>query len=229
MTFDLDNTLWDVDSVIRSAEQAMRDWLREHVPEVVTLYESEGIADIRQAVLHELPDLRHDVSRFRIEVTRRAIERTGVGAQSAARLAQRAFDVFIEGRHQVRYFDDALDTLDILSRRYTLAALSNGNADIRRLNLDRYFSFSVSAADAGRSKPAPDMFLRALERTKSTPELAVHVGDHLHDDIHGASNVGMHTVWVNLADQPRDADSATPSATVRRLRELPAVIEALRS
>ncbi len=32
ITFDLDNTLWPVDAVIRQAEQTTRDWLLERDP-----------------------------------------------------------------------------------------------------------------------------------------------------------------------------------------------------
>jgi putative hydrolase of the HAD superfamily len=227
ITFDLDNTLWDVDSVIITAENAMRGWLRQHVPEVVALYENQGIADIRTQVIAEHPELRHNVSRLRVLIVQRSIEACGFPAREAERLARGAFEVFMEGRHQVRYFPGALETLDRLASRYPLAALSNGNADIARLGLDRYFRFSCSAADVGAGKPAPDMFLAALHRADALPHDAVHIGDHLSDDIAGAQAVGMHTVWVNLNDTAKPADTAMPSATVQSLPDLPATIEKL--
>ncbi len=33
VTFDLDNTLWNVETVITNAERRMRTWLDERVPE----------------------------------------------------------------------------------------------------------------------------------------------------------------------------------------------------
>lgn len=224
ITFDLDNTLWDVDAVIVTAENAMRGWLRQHVPEVVTLYENQGIAEIRAKVVAEHPELRHNVSRLRVLIVQRSIETCGYSARDAERLARGAFDVFMEGRHQVLYFPGALETLERLASRYPLAALSNGNADIRRLGLDRFFRFSCSAADVGVGKPAPDMFLAALHRGGALPHDAVHIGDHLHDDIAGAQGVGMHTVWVNLKGIARPEGTAEPSATVHALPALPDVI-----
>ena len=34
VTFDLDNTLWDVDAVIRNAERVTRQWFDARVPEL---------------------------------------------------------------------------------------------------------------------------------------------------------------------------------------------------
>ena len=223
ITFDLDNTLWDVDHVITNAETAMRTWLQEHVPEVVHLYDSGEVANIRDAVVAAEPDVRHDLSMLRTRVVQRSIEHTGRNAAEAAELARRAFDVFYEGRHKVSYFEHALEVLDELSRSYTLAALTNGNADFRRLGLDRYFSFGFCSADVGASKPAPDMFHAALKHADAQPHQAVHIGDHEHDDIHGASSVGMHTIWVSFdRSEPEHAD---PTGTVSSLADLPAEVD----
>ncbi len=227
LTFDLDNTLWDVDSVIITAENTMRTWLREHVPEVVALYENKGIVEIRAQVVADHPDLKHNLSRLRTLIVQRSIEACGYSSTEAERLALGAFEVFMDGRHKVQYFDGALEVLDHLATRYTLAALSNGNADIARLGLDRYFSFSCSAAEVGRSKPAPDMFLAALQKSGIHASNAAHIGDHLQDDVAGAQAVGMHTVWVNLKAIERPADTAAPSAEIQRLRALPATLDKL--
>ncbi len=227
ITFDLDNTLWDVDSVIVAAEQSMRAWLREHVPEVVDLYNSTGLTEIRAQVLTNHPELKHNLSALRVLITQRAIESCGYASANAESLSRKAFDVFMDGRHRVIYFEDALTTLATLSSSYTLAALSNGNADITRLGLDRFFSFAYSAADIGRGKPHPDMFLAALERAGARPDGAVHIGDHLDDDIAGAQSVGMHTIWVDLAHKGLPEGAIRPTRIVNVLREIPAAIASI--
>ena len=227
ITFDLDNTLWDVDSVIVAAEQSMRAWLRQHVPEVVALYNSTGLADIRTQVLANHPELKHNPSALRVLITQQAIEACGYESANAERLSRKAFDVFMDGRHQVSYFDDALSTLATLSSRYTLAALSNGNANINRLGLYRFFSFAYSAADVGKGKPHPDMFLAALDRVGSRPDSAVHIGDHLDDDIAGAQNVGMHTIWVDLSRKGLPEGAIRPTRIVNVLKEIPAAIASI--
>jgi len=219
VTFDLDNTLWDVDSVIREAERVTRRWLIEQVPEAADITPDAYLA-LRAEALADAPRLAHDVSRLRIEVSRRALLGTGRSAQEAQRIAEAAFELFLHERHKVKYFDGALDALDTLARRYALGSLTNGNADIGRLALARFFRFGISAAEVGASKPDAAMFRAALLRARVTAVEAVHVGDHPVDDIQGASDLGIHTVWVNLQGAAHP-DGVTPTRAVAALVELP--------
>jgi putative hydrolase of the HAD superfamily len=225
VTFDLDNTLWDVDSVIREAERVMREWLAERAPGIVSLT-TDHYAELRAEVVREHPGLAHDVTRLRAEVLLRALVKVGEHRSSAGKLAQQALDVFLHERHKVKYFDGALDALAALAARYPLAALTNGNANVNRLGLERYFRFGISAADVGVSKPHPAMFEAALARAGSSPERAVHVGDNPVDDIRGASSAGYRTVWVNLRGiaLPPEIEA---TREVRTLAELPSAIDAI--
>ena len=227
VTFDLDNTLWDVDRVVRGAEQQMRAWLNERVPEYSRRFNADELAVLRGRVVTERPALRHNLSKLRETVLYEAILACGYTEAEARRQAAAAFDVFFEARHQVEFFPGALDTLADLAGRFRLAALTNGNADFTKLALDRFFSFGFSAADVGIGKPAPDMFHAALRQAGATPAQSIHIGDHLIDDIQGASNVGMHTIWVNLGDAPLPADTVSPSHTVRALTQIPASVDAI--
>lgn len=224
ITFDLDNTLWDVGTVIRHAEQTMNDWLEESVPEYLALMTPEVRDEIRQAVIARYPALAHDVSRLREAVLRAGMRRLGMSSADASKTARKAFLVFFEARQEVIFFEHALETLDHLVGRYQLAALTNGNAHIGRIGLDRYFSFALSAADVAASKPAPDIFHAALDRAGVGAGESIHIGDHLVDDIHGAGSVGMHTIWVNLPGRhPIEAgeDHTPPTQVVDCLSQLP--------
>ncbi len=223
VTFDLDNTLWSVDGVIRRAESEMRAWLKPRVPEFGSLHAST-LGEIRRSVMAADPDIVHDLSRLRVRILWDAIEHCGYGAETARELAQGAFDTFLDWRHRVTYFDDALETLAALHGRYTLAALTNGNADFERLGLGHLFSFGYSAADVGASKPHPEMFQRALAHADVEPTEAVHIGDHPVDDIEGARSVGMYTIWANLTDQ---TEPAAASATITRLKDIPDAVAGL--
>lgn len=218
ITFDLDDTLWPVGPVIVRAEHRMRDFLDRTVPEVHRRFDREGMAGLRDELLAADPDLVHDISELRRRVTRTAIEACGYADAEA--IAQQAFDTFMDGRHDIEYFEDALDTLLHLSRHYTLGALSNGNADIARLGLDRYFAFHLSAESVGRRKPHPQMFEAALQEAGVGADAAVHVGDHPDDDIRGAAQVGMATVWVNRAGLPWDQADPQPTWEIVELTEL---------
>ena len=81
-------------------------------------------------------------------------------------------------------------------------------------------SGAISSADVGKSKPSPDMFLESLSRYALAPEQAIHIGDNLVDDIQGARDVGMHTVWVNLEGASRSEEDAEPHHEIAHLSEL---------
>ena len=69
------------------------------------------------------------------------------------------------------------------------------------------------------------MFEAALDQVGVLARECAHVGDHLVDDIEGATAVGMHTVWVNFADAPLTTADPAPSETVRELPQVVAAIE----
>jgi len=224
ITFDLDNTLWDVHDVIVRAETTMRAWLDEEVPGFNESVDTNTLMTLRKRLVEENPGISHNLSELRRLTLNEALKQFGCSPEQATTNANKAFAIFIEMRHDVRYFDGAIDMLRQLSSQYTLGALSNGNADIKKLGLDEYFSFSFSAADIGMSKPAPDMFQAALTHTESDPSRSVHIGDHLIDDIEGANKMGMHTIWFNQ-HEPDATHAATRMA--ENLQELPQLIETI--
>ena len=224
VTFDLDNTLWHVDTVIRRAEKETRNWIQPRVPEYASCMTTENVASLRARVMEENPDIRHDVSALRIQMMRRAFEQCGLGRTEADAKAREAFAVFIRWRNTITFYDGAQDTLNTLSHRYQLAALTNGNADVQKIGLDSYFSFAISAADVGASKPSPEMFLEAMRRAEVSPAHAVHIGAHPIDDIEGANRVGMHSIWVNFDGK---TDQVPAHATVTDLPSLVGAILAL--
>jgi len=154
----------------------------------------------------------------------RAIQHCGYSDAEARTFADGAFQVFLHGRHNVSFFEGALEMLEALSKHYMLGVLTNGNADFRRLGLNQFFSFGFSPAEVGSSKPHPAMFEAALERTGVAATRAVHVGDHPVDDIQGAREVGMFTIWVNRAGTENNVNA---SFEVSHLEEIPAAIKML--
>ncbi len=223
VTFDLDNTLWDVDSVIRNAERVTREWFDARVPEVNATLSAEHLAEIRRRIIVERPELAHNLSRIRQAVFEQAIRDAGRDAGEARTLADEAFQLFLVERHKVAFYDDAIEVLEQLAQRRQLGALTNGNADIARLGLDRFFRFAFSAADVGAPKPAPQMFRAALARAEVEAHQMIHVGDNPVDDIRGAHDVGIATIWINL--DGRNVESPPATRTVHRLGDIPNAID----
>ena len=226
LTFDLDNTLWDVGQVIRHAEAQMWAWLDETVPEYRQVMTQDVLQTVRDGVIGERPELSHDVSALREAILFEGMQRAGMKDREARDQARAAFLVFFEARQEVVFFEHALDTLDALAGSYQLAALTNGNAHVEKIGLDRFFSFAFSSADVSASKPAPDIFHAALDRAGVPAYESIHIGDHLVDDIHGAGSVGMHTIWVQHPGQEEGEVHTQPTQTVsvQRLNDLPQAV-----
>ena len=195
ITFDLDDTLWEIGPTLVRAEQRLHDWLSEHYPRITERYNNVQLRDLRHEIVKQNPKLAHDLTALRIEGLKHAAQQ--VGYKSSQFDHEAAFAVFFAGRNDVIFFPDAMPALETLAKRYPLVALTNGNADIHRTGLGHVMQFAISAADVGASKPDPAMFMTACERLGFAAEEVVHVGDDLALDVAGAAAVGMRTVWVN--------------------------------
>lgn len=227
ITFDLDNTLWDVEPALLRAEQAQREWLLRHRPGSIEHHDHDSLWEFKKSVWKRHPELVHHVSQMRIRMLHELQQAAGYSEIESERGAMGAFAAFLEQRHQVELYEEALGVLRELAGSYRLGALTNGNADIYKTDAAEYFDFAFLAEEIGASKPAPDMFLAALAETGAAPGQVVHVGDNPEHDILGASRAGLRTVWVNLQGVAWDRDDILPDGQVVSLSELPAVIRAI--
>ena len=220
ITFDLDDTLWDIWPIIVRAEDRLHDWLKDHYPKVPECFSSLELRQLCAGIALQQPSLAHDRTLLRKEALRLAAGQAGYSEFHV----DAAFEVFITARNEVVFFEEVLAVLERLSRRYSLGALSNGNADVRRIGLDRFFAFAINAADVGAAKPEPAMFEAACRYLKLSPERIVHVGDDPEHDVLGAARAGLRTVWVNR--QGRDwPGGERADAEIKTLAELEAIVE----
>jgi 2-haloalkanoic acid dehalogenase type II len=216
ITLDLDDTLWPVWPAIERAEAALDEWLGRHAPMTAALFANPTARhDIREQIVRTRPELKHNLSAIRREAIRLALYRS----KENPLLADEAFEVFFDARHQVTLFDDAMLALEYLSSRYPVVALSNGNADVARIGLGKYFRAAISAQQFGVGKPDPRIFHAAAGAVDVPAHNVLHVGDDATLDVLGALNAGMQTAWVNRSDHLWTHD-ASPHETVTSLTEL---------
>lgn len=224
ITFDLDDTLWDVRPVLHSAELVLREWLTGNAPDLND-FSVEALGAIRRTLLDAQPELRHRISELRRRILCHALEEAGYPQGEARELAEQAFQVFLEARHAVQLFPEVHPTLELLANHYTLGVITNGNADVRRLGLADYFHFALCAEELGIGKPDPRPFQEALRRAGVAAEHAVHIGDHPSDDIGGAQRAGMRAIWFNPGRAPWQQTGAQPDAVIGNLAELPTLLD----
>ena len=139
-------------------------------------------------------------------------------------MASSAFNTFFEFRNKVVFFEGAIDVLTALSEKYKVYALTNGNADIKMIGIDKYLSGAVSSADVGVSKPSPEIFEAVLNKAGEEAESCIHVGDDYEDDIVGANNAGMASIWLNHRHQS-DPSMNLATKVVSKVTEIPRAVE----
>lgn len=217
ITFDLDDTLWPFAPVAQRIQAALEGWAAEHAPAASVAFDAETARQVLATVRRERPDIAHDLGACR----REALCRTLSAAGEDPALADDAFAVIYEARQQVDHYEDVGPALDRLCARVPLLALTNGNADLQRTGVARWFAGCVSAGDAGIEKPDPRIFMAACERLSLLPGDVLHVGDDLALDVEGALRAGMQAAWVH-----RDLDGDAPAGALR-VRDLLALADAL--
>jgi putative hydrolase of the HAD superfamily len=153
------------------------------------------------------------------------MRRLAVAAGLPASLGEQALAVFMEQRNAVELFADVLPALGVLRRRYALATLSNGNADLQRIGIAMHFAVTLNAITVGAAKPDPRSFAAVAEALDLPPPSIAYVGDDPRVDIDGARAAGMQTVWINRTGRPWPDDHEPPRHEVRSLAELVELFE----
>ncbi len=216
ITLDLDDTLWAIGPVMRRAERVLREWMAEHYPRVVDLYEREDIMALRAEVVSEFEDRAHDLTFVRRTVLARMSSAAGYDEV----FVDEAFEVFDKERNTLELFPEVLPALRRLARRYTIVAVTNGNARLDRIGIDDLFDDFVSAQTAGAAKPARPIFDAAVDAGGALPHQTLHVGDHPSYDVDGARAAGLKTAWMNRNGHDWPGELVLPNMVVSDLEQL---------
>ena len=119
--------------------------------------------------------------------------------------------------------DEVRPALATLRRRgHRLVVVSNANGKLRhlfeRVGLIDAVDALFDSCDEGVEKPDPRVFNIALERTFSTSETTIHVGDLYHVDVVGARAAGIQPVLLDVAGLYKGCDCP-------RVRSLDGLVE----
>ena len=224
ITFDLDDTLWDVRPALEAAEAAQWSYLNARFPSLaLAATPREQIADLRRTLLEEKPELTHHISLFRQSFIEQLLHHHGVPDGEAESAAGEAFAAFLSQRHEVVLYADALSVLTALGHQFQLGALTNGNADVRKTQIGSCFDYAWRAEEFGISKPDTALFHKAFEQAGVSADEVIHVGDCHDNDIVGAVSAGAKAIWF----KPDGGESEIASGVVQELSELPSAIEQL--
>lgn len=186
--FDLDGTLIESEQIWRDVREA---FVREHGGR----WHSGAQAAMIGLRTDEWARYIHDDLRVPLEPDEIAKE---VVAQVAARL------------HDVPVLPGADAALERLARDFRLglatsAALPVAQTVLERTGWRKYFAVVVSADEVPRGKPAPDVYLRALELLQADPARTAAVEDSA-NGIRSAHAAGLRVIAIPNHEFPPDAE-----------------------
>ena len=183
--------------VILKAEKDTNKWLIENYPGVENLLKSDEVKEIRDSLISQESKLVYQLSKLRELTLVELAMRSGYTKKESESLAWDSFKIFYAGRNDVTLYEGVEKVLESLKQKYVLGVITNGNADIKKIGIDRYFDFNISASNVNAGKPAPEIFQEALKQTGFRAEEICHVGDHPVNDVEGSNNFGMKSIWFN--------------------------------
>ena len=96
-------------------------------------------------------------------------------------------------------------------------------------HLLNFFDVLTFSDEVRLAKPSDKIFLITLKGLGAEPSESVHIGDHVVNDVVGAKQVGMKTVWIEgFYERPEGSGpEAEPDATVADLGLVPSAIRKL--
>jgi len=134
------------------------------------------------------------------------------------------------GSKNVELHEGALETLSALrKKKVTVGIITNGierlqTGKINRLGLNKYVDNITISSEARAHKPDKAIFDLALSRANVHADNAWFVGDHVTNDVEGAINAGMSSVYYNPKNLHVEKSFAgvieRPNYTINHLTEL---------
>jgi putative hydrolase of the HAD superfamily len=132
-------------------------------------------------------------------------------------------------------YDDAIPVLQCLRQRgYKIGLITNAmlpmwmrDIELQHYQILDYFDVRLTSGDVGYIKPHPAIYHRALELLAVAPENAIFIGDRPENDVAGANNAGMVSVWMDPPHLSNELNGVQPDYTITQLNELLPILEQL--
>jgi len=189
VAFDMDNTLIDRQKAAFNCIQAM---IKQDAPGKFNEFQLNELAEwflIEDGEGHRNKEL----------VFTAYIKKIGIDHRPWQDIAKQwAEDL---SKHMV-LMDHAIEVLDALYEKYTLALLTNGSVEVQTRKYSvfphmNWFKTAMISDAYGSRKPDSALFLKLCELVEAKPTEVVYVGDHYANDILGAYHAGLVPIWFD--------------------------------
>ncbi|MCY4403948.1 MAG: HAD family hydrolase [Candidatus Poribacteria bacterium] len=139
-------------------------------------------------------------------------------------LAEHLNTIYLKHRFEdIELYPDVIPTFDVLAPHFKLGLLSNGNTYPERCGLQDRFEFVIFSQDVQVEKPNPKIFEITTQQAGCEFSQLLHVGDSLENDVAGAKNVGVPSVWLNRQGVSNNTD-IQPEYEITTLAEIPGIL-----
>ena len=141
ITFDLDDTFWDIKITIINAEMNYRKWSEDRIGEEIEWGTFEDFMQIRNELVKEDPSLEYDLGMLRKKTIAHHTKKFFKDTKDLNQFIEDAYNFFLGERHKVTFYDGVVSVLEKLSFKYMLGVLTNVNADVNKLGIGHLFDF----------------------------------------------------------------------------------------
>lgn len=213
--FDLDNTLLNRDASVKKFIELQYERLQkyiEHIP--------------KEKYITRFIELDDRGYVWKDKVYQQLTDELAIDAITWEKLFQDYLDNF---KYCCVPFEHLIEILNVLKEcNITLGMITNGYgqfqmANIKALDIEKYFDTILISEWEGIKKPNPLIFKRATERLGVKPNQCLFVGDHPANDVKAAKELGMKSIWK------RDPQWSQVEADfiIKDLSEIPFIIDQL--
>ncbi|MCM1386913.1 MAG: HAD family hydrolase [Bacillus sp. (in: Bacteria)] len=194
--FDLDGTLYDYDELDKRAGQNVEAFTCKML--------GIGADKFREAYLFGRKETKRQLSDFgaghnRLLYFQKMLEYLGISPMPMSlRIYDEYWNTFLQN---MTLFPGAKEVIGYLrQKRIPIMICTDLTAHIQHRKIEALgiaadINYLVSSEEAGREKPAKEVFALCLEKLKLPPEHIWYVGDNFEKDIKGAAQAGMQPVW----------------------------------
>ncbi len=206
--FDLDNTLWDLDT---NASETLLELYHKFnlielgVPSFEVFFEKYKL---RNEMMWEQYRLGK-IDKITLRDTRFSLTFWDMGLDSELAPKELASEFIRIGPRKSKLFPHAHEVLTYLKEKYVLHIITNGFEEAQHIKLQssdltKYFKNIIISEHTGFKKPDIRIFQYSAESANASPENCLMVGDSLLVDVIGAQDAGWDAVYFNPAGTPHD-------------------------
>ncbi len=195
VVFDLDDTLYGYEALDREARDRVKELVCGELKIAAEVYE-EAYAYGRSETKRQLADMA--ASHNRLLYCQKTLEYLGVNPMPfSLRMYEAYWGTFLE---KMRLFDGVREFVDRMREQgITMMICTDLTAHIQHrkieaLGLVEDIKYLVTSEEAGKEKPAPEMFALCLKKLGVEPAEVCYIGDSPAKDVEGAEAAGMQAV-----------------------------------